>query len=98
MTPGPAISASGSPGPMATPGAMRTVFAGDFVMAASLSREEAPHHPCGTIRPMSRSDAPHRIEPRIATGAAARARRVKMILMDVDGVLTDGRIVFGGSA
>jgi 3-deoxy-D-manno-octulosonate 8-phosphate phosphatase (KDO 8-P phosphatase) len=38
------------------------------------------------------------IEPRIADGAAGRARRVRMILMDVDGVLTDGRIVFQGSA
>lgn len=35
-------------------------------------------------------------EPRIAADAAARARRVKLILMDVDGVLTDGRIVFCG--
>src|SRR6266850_3896586 len=35
-------------------------------------------------------------EPRVTTGAAARARRVKMVLMDVDGVLTDGRIIFNG--
>jgi 3-deoxy-D-manno-octulosonate 8-phosphate phosphatase (KDO 8-P phosphatase) len=35
-------------------------------------------------------------EPRLAADAAARARRVKLILMDVDGVLTDGRIVFCG--
>jgi len=36
------------------------------------------------------------IEPRITPEAAPRARKVRMILMDVDGVLTDGRIVFSG--
>ena len=35
-------------------------------------------------------------EPKLTADAAARARRVKMVLMDVDGVLTDGRIVFCG--
>lgn len=35
-------------------------------------------------------------EPRIGAEAARRARRVKMVLLDVDGVLTDGRIVFTG--
>ncbi|HZE88244.1 MAG TPA: HAD hydrolase family protein [Verrucomicrobiae bacterium] len=34
------------------------------------------------------------VEPVIRTGAGARARKVKLILMDVDGVLTDGRIIF----
>jgi len=35
-------------------------------------------------------------EPRIAADAAPRARGVKLVLLDVDGVLTDGRIVFTG--
>jgi 3-deoxy-D-manno-octulosonate 8-phosphate phosphatase (KDO 8-P phosphatase) len=35
-------------------------------------------------------------EPRLGAGASARARRVRLVLMDVDGVLTDGRIVFEG--
>ncbi len=37
-------------------------------------------------------------EPVLKPDAAARARRVKMVVMDVDGVLTDGRIVFSGRA
>lgn len=36
------------------------------------------------------------LEPRLTADAAARARRLKMLLMDVDGVLTDGRIVLSG--
>jgi len=37
-------------------------------------------------------------EPRLTADAAARARRVKMVLMDVDGILSDGSIVFTGAA
>ncbi len=47
---------------------------------------------------MPRDDSPeYASEPRLHPQAAARARRVKMVLMDVDGILTDGRIVFSGS-
>jgi 3-deoxy-D-manno-octulosonate 8-phosphate phosphatase (KDO 8-P phosphatase) len=36
-------------------------------------------------------------EPILKADAARRARRVKMVLMDVDGTLTDGRIVFSSA-
>ena len=36
-------------------------------------------------------------EPVLTIDAAARARRVKMVLLDVDYVLTDGRIVYDGT-
>ena len=42
------------------------------------------------------SRAPAR-EPVLTIDAAARARRVKMVLLDVDNVLTDGRIIYDGA-
>jgi 3-deoxy-D-manno-octulosonate 8-phosphate phosphatase (KDO 8-P phosphatase) len=46
-------------------------------------------------RPTPRRAAHPRLEPplRLSSDVADRARRVKLILMDVDGVLTDGRII-----
>jgi len=50
------------------------------------------------MTPVAARPAPRwapRLEPtlRLASDVADRARRVKLILMDVDGVLTDGRII-----
>lgn len=35
-------------------------------------------------------------EPRLTADAASRARRVKMVILDADGILTDGSIVYPG--
>ena len=58
---------------------------------------------CGAVRSkriptrmVHHTQRPMALEPRIRAGAAERARRIKLVLMDVDGVLTDGRIVFAG--